>query len=291
MKRERVLSAAVLAASLCGARGSAAAQTPAAPGAGEDKTGIHWTTLPSGEFMMGADDLGADAQPRHGVKVRTFEMAKTLTTFGQYKKCVAAGACAPAHVSDGTCNVYNGSVWVLGKLPASFQGDDQPLVCADWEEAGRFAAWAGGRLPTEAEWEYAARGAGKDRKYPWGDAAATCARAIIAEGGPGCGKRSTWPVCSKTEGNTAQGLCDMAGNVWEWTRDWYHDSYKDAPADASAWESPAGSLRVLRGGSWIRYGKLVRSALRINDAPGARFDNIGFRPVRVPPAEPSSGAR
>ncbi|MFI5362028.1 MAG: formylglycine-generating enzyme family protein [Elusimicrobiota bacterium] len=281
MKREWILSAAFMAASLCGPLGSAAAAGPASGGNG---AAIQWTPIPGGEFTMGADDLGASAQAPHHVKVPAFQMAKTLTTFGQYKKCVAAGACVPAHVSDGTCNVYDGSAWVLGKLPAKFQADDQPLVCVDWDEARRFAAWAGGRLPTEAEWEYAARGAGDDRKFPWGDDAATCDRAIIAQGGLGCGKSATWPVCSKTKGNTAQGLCDMAGNVWEWTQDWYHETYKDAPADASAWESPAGTRRVLRGGSWIRYGKLVRSALRMNDVPSARFDNIGFRPVRIPAA-------
>ncbi|MBI4677510.1 MAG: formylglycine-generating enzyme family protein [Elusimicrobia bacterium] len=246
----------------------------------ERKYAIVWVPIPGGSFMMG-DEEWNNSKPAHRVKVKSFEMSKTEVTNRQYRKCVEAGACTPAHGSDGTCQVYDGSDWKQGDLPASFQGDDQPVVCVDWSQAKAFARWAGGRLPSEAEWEYAARGAGKGRKYPWGNEAPSCRHAVMDDGGMGCGRNSTWPGCSKTAGNTEQGLCDMAGNVWEWTQDWFHDSYNGAPADGSAWEFPAGSRRVARGGSWsnVDAGN-IRAARRSNDDPGNRSDNLGLHVAR-----------
>ena len=155
---------------------------------------------------MGADDLGPDVKPRHTVTVNSFEMAKTLVTVEQYKVCVDAKACTvPSAGPD--CN------WgVPGR-------GKHPVNCVDWQQAQTFSAWEGGRLPTEAEWEYAARSGGRDQKYPWGDSPPTCEKAVFK----GCGT-GTAPVCSKPAGNTAQGLCDAAGNVWEWMEDRYHPS-------------------------------------------------------------------
>jgi formylglycine-generating enzyme required for sulfatase activity len=247
----------------------------ARPRAAAGKAGIEWVTIPGGSFMMGADDLGPWAQPRHKVTVQTFQMAKTLVTNKQYQACVEAGACTAAHVSDGACYASNGRSTSLGNLPDSFQGGDQPVVCVDWEQATAFSRWAGGRLPSEAEWEYAARSAGKDWKYPWGNEDATCERAVIL----GCGS-ATAPVCSKPAGNTQQGLCDMAGNVYEWVQDWHHDSYNGAPTDGSAWESPAGSDRVSRGGSWGIEAWRARSDRRGSNAPGHHGASLGLRPSR-----------
>jgi len=239
-----------------------------------------WCLIPGGSFNMGSNDGDDDERPVHSVTVRTFEMSKTAVTFRQYRACVSAGGCTPAHVDDGTCWIWNGSKWEQGRLPSSFQGDEQPVVCVDWDQAQAYARWAGGRLPTEAEWEYAARSGGRDWKYPWGNENATCERAVMDDGGNGCGRNSTWPVCSKPRGNTTQGLCDMAGNVWEWVQDWYHDSYNGAPTDGSAWERPTGSVRVVRGGSWGRNAGYVRAAVRSYDLPGVRGDLVGFRLAR-----------
>jgi formylglycine-generating enzyme required for sulfatase activity len=262
------------------AKKEGASQSAAKPGpVTADKAGIQWVRIPGGGFMMGTGDL-SETKPVHQVTVKSFQLAKTLVTFGQYNKCVEAGACAPAHVSDGTCFIYDGSIWKQGNLPASFQGVDQPAVCIDWEQAKAFSAWIGGRLPSEAEWEYAARSAGKDWKYPWGNEEATCERAVIDnEGGMDCGREATWPVCSKPKGNSKQGLCDMAGNAWEWVQDWYHGSYDGAPADGSAWED-TGSSRVGRGGSWYSVVGLARSADRYGGDPGMRGCRLGFRPAR-----------
>ena len=253
--------------------GTVSGSEPSRPASGNAlMAGIEWVTIPSGSFMMGADDW-SDRQPRHQVAIKTFQMAKTLVTNKQYLACVQAGACtAPEE----------------GGIRFGSNGDDQPAIDVDWNQARNFCKWAGGRLPSEAEWEYAARSEGKEQKYPWGDEEATCARAVISEDGCshlgsvgcGCGRNATWAVCSRPAGNTEQGLCDMAGNVWEWVQDWYHDSYDGAPADGSAWESPAGSLRVFRGGSWYLSGQLARSANRGRSLPGYSGRALGFRPVR-----------
>ncbi len=232
------------------------------PSPNASAVGIEWVTIPGGSFMMGAGDL-TDTKPRHEVTVETFQMAKTLVTNKQYQACVQAGACTPP-----------------SGIPSDMQADDQPVVDVDWNQAEAFSEWVGGRLPSEAEWEYAARSGGKERKYPWGNQDATCKRAVISADADGCGRNATWPVCSKAAGNTKQGLCDMAGNVWEWVQDRYHGSYDGAPTDGSAWENAAGSSRVMRGGSWHFAARYARSARRGRGAPGYRFSYLGFRPSR-----------
>ena len=225
----------------------------AAPG----KAGIQWVRIPGGTFIMGAAEVGSYAQLQHRVSIKTFEMAKALTTNKQYKACVAAGDCTPA-----------------ASLDPMFGGDDQPVVGVDWRQAQAFAEWAGGRLPSESEWEYAARSGGKDQRYPWGNEEAACSLAVVS----GCGN-STAPVCSKPAGNTRQGLCDMAGNAWEWVQDWYHPSYEGAPADGSAWED-SGVPRVYRGGAWYSAGEYALAAYRGFHDPDYRFDGLGFRVAR-----------
>jgi formylglycine-generating enzyme required for sulfatase activity len=219
---------------------------------------------------MGSSPGDSDEKPAHRVTVASFQMGKSEVTVGQYRRCVQAGSCT-APDTGGNCN------W--GKSVR----EDHPVNCVDWDQARAFATWAGARLPSEAEWEYAARSGGRSQTYPWGDEAPTCSRAVMDDGGTGCGRKSTWPVCSKAAGNTAQGLCDMAGNVWEWVQDWYHDTYAGAPTDGSAWESPTGSSRVARGGSWNFDAWILRASSRNWGRPGNRRSYLGFRLVRSIP--------
>ena len=230
------------------------------------EAGIEWVSIPGGTFPMGSTSGSSDEKPVHEVTLSSFELAKSEVTVRQYRACVDARACtAPGTGSH--CN------W------AEPGRDDHPINCVDWDQAVAFSRWVGGRLPTEAEWEYAARSGGRAQEYPWGDAQATCTYAVMDDGsGNGCGRDSTWPVCSKPPGHSAQGLCDMAGNVWEWVSDGYGDYPSGAQRDPSGYGT--GSGRVIRGGSWGNDAWGLRAAYRSGIVPGYRGYYLGFRPAR-----------
>ncbi|MCD6497959.1 MAG: SUMF1/EgtB/PvdO family nonheme iron enzyme [Deltaproteobacteria bacterium] len=230
-----------------------------------DSASLTWITIPGGTFQMGSTAVQSDEQPVHSVTVPGFEMTQSEVTVRQYGACVTAGSCT-APGTGGMCN-WNDPGY-----------EDHPVNYVDWSQAVAFCTWAGGRLPSEAEWEYAARSGGQNIEYPWGNDEATCSYAVGDHGcGGGCGTGRTMARCSKPAGNTAQGLCDMAGNVWEWVQDWWHGDYNGAPTDGSAWESPSGSSRVLRGGSFDYGMTYLRAAYRRGDAASVQYDNIGFR--------------
>jgi formylglycine-generating enzyme required for sulfatase activity len=153
------------------------------------------------------------------------------------------------------------------------------VTYVNWQQAKAFAEFAGARLPTEAEWEYAAKSGGQDIVYPWGNEEPNCDRLNFNQ----C-VGDTTPVCTYATGNTAQGLCDMAGNVWEWVEDDWHDSYEGAPVDGSAYiDNPRGSGRVFRGGSWLHVAGTVRAAYRDGGDPSRANDFRGFRLARSAP--------
>ena len=244
------------------------------PSAGAPSVPIEWVTIPGGKFAMGTDsgEKGfEDAKPVHEVTIKTFDMSKTLVTVEQYAECVIKGGCTEPATGD-YCN------W--GVTGRQFH----PVNCVEWDQASEYAKFKGARLPSESEWEYAATSGGKNQKYPWGNDKPTCDKAVMyGNGGYGCGARSTMPVCSKTAGNSAQGLCDMAGNVWQWVQDKYRNSYKGAPVDGSAFEEAEGSYWVVRGGSFYADDfRLVRADYRFSHGygvPGGRF-GFGFRLAR-----------
>ena len=243
---------------------------------GEECPAIDWVHIAGGSFEMGSNDADAypDEQPVHGVDVPDFELAKAEATVSDYRKCVDAGACTEPG-GTGDCN------WgVAGR-------DDHPVNCLSWYQAREFSTWVGGRLPSEAEWEYAARSCGRDQRYPWGDQVATCKYATMDQdedpdnGNEGCGVNSTWPACSLPAGNTAQGLCDMAGNVCEWVEDDMHSDYIGAPEDGSPWvDDQRPPARVERGGSWLHGPLGCRTTYRNFWGPSDKMFHLGVRPAR-----------
>ena len=165
---------------------------------------------------------------------------------------------------------------------------NHPLNYATWTQASAFCAWVGGRLPSEAEWEFAARNRGQDVTYPWGESEPTCDEAVIAQSedsGWGCGEGHSLQVCSRPAGNTEQGLCDMSGNVIEWVADEWHENYTGAPGDGSAWiESSETTVRVIRGGSY-RYVSdtgILTTTGRSHYSSDLGEPDLGFRCVREP---------
>ena len=182
--------------------------------------------------------------------------ARSETTVAQYRACVEAGECEFKHHETKSDHRYCN--WGYGDR------DDHPMNCVDWYGADQFCRWAGGRLPTEQEWETEA-GAGGSREYPWGSEEPSCSRCVMGDIGKGCGKDRTWPVCSKRQGDSVSGLCDMAGNVWEWTSSWYDSEEKG---------------RVLRGSSWRdEYPSVFRASLRNLNSPDDKAYSYGFRCV------------
>ena len=225
--------------------------------------------VPAGAFAMGSLDGDDDERPVHVVSVAAFTIGATEVTARGYGACVAAAACPPA--GDGP--------YCTGAVPARA---DHPINCVAWSDAKAFCAWVGGRLPTEAQWEYAARGPSA-RTYPWGDAPP---RAQLCWDGPGSelglGKRrGTCPVGRYPDGRGPFGALDMAGNVWEWTADAYSEDYgAEALSAAATAIAGARALRVVRGGTWFGYdADDVRAALRFRVRPEARNYGIGFRCV------------
>ncbi len=227
--------------------------------------------IPAGHFTMGAEDGDADEQPPHLVMLSAFSIDQTEVTVSAYARCVEAGTCTkPKDWS--LCNFGKGG------------RDHHPINCVTWADADRYCRWAGKRLPTEAEWEYAAR-ASDGRRFPWGNPPPNCDRAVMPtlQLGPGCGTDSTWPVGSKKAGASPWGLSDMAGNVAEWVADRYSDVYyKSAPQQDPQGPS-SGSDRVLRGGGWKdSRPSYLRSSYRYGAAPVVSADDTGFRCARSP---------
>lgn len=228
-----------------------------------------------GTFTMGSprneEGRSNDEGPQRQVTIAPFAIGKTEVTFDQWDACVAAGGCNGYRPDD---------EWGRGS---------QPVINVSWQDAQAYVDWLAEktgkpyRLPTEAEWEYAAR-AGTTTPFSFGSTISTVqanydGNYVYGAGTKGEDRQRTVPAGSLPA--NPWGLYEVHGNLWEWVEDCYHDSYKGAPADGRAWVENSCSVRVFRGGSWSYLPGFLRSAYRGGLEPGYRNIAVGFRVART----------
>ena len=220
------------------------------------KEGLKYVWIPPGTFMMGCssgdNECNSDEKPAHQVTItKGFWMGQTEVTVGAYKRFVAAtGQQMPFAPS------FN-SGWTK---------ENMPIVDVTWNDAQAYCGWAGGRLPTEAEWEYAARAGGTEARYGPLDE--------VAWYDQDSGNQSHDVSQKRANGF---GLHDMLGNVWEWINDWYDEHYYQGSPAQDPQGPASGTLRVLRGGSWSASSRVVRVSIRLRFVPTIRLNYYGFR--------------
>jgi formylglycine-generating enzyme required for sulfatase activity len=239
----------------------------------DKKTGMAFILIPPGEFDMGSNDGKASEKPVRRVHLANpFWLGKYPVTNAEFQRFLEDNPAGkpPAYWND-----------------SKFNDPRQPVVGVSWDDAQAFCQWAGCRLPTEAEWEYACR-AGTKTVFYFGDALSSSQANF--EGNFPYGGAAKGPYLEKTSpvgsyAPNAFGLYDMHGNVWEWCQDHWHDNYKAAPVDGSAWldaNADKGAPRVVRGGGWNGNARYCRSACRYGYEPASRSIIVGFRLLLAP---------
>jgi formylglycine-generating enzyme required for sulfatase activity len=221
--------------------------------------------VPRGEFTMGSNTGFAHEQPVHRVALDAFYMDKYEVTVGQYTRFLEATSLdAPPD-------------WIMMNQPAH---QKRPVVNMDWSDANLYCRWAGKRLPTESEWEKAARGT-DGRIYPWGNDPLDRLHANYG--------KDTWsnhtalaPVGSLEAGQSPYGIYGLAGNAWEWVNDWYDKDYYEKSPSQNPDGPQQGATKVLRGGSWYSNLGYLKSTYRFSIKPSARDSDFGFRCSKTP---------
>jgi formylglycine-generating enzyme required for sulfatase activity len=223
--------------------------------------------IPAGEFWMGVDGMIGleDEKPRHKVWLDAYSMDLYEVTVTRYARFLAATHREPP------------SYWETVKLA---EHGDRPVIGVDWADADAYCHWAGKRLPTEAEWEKAARGT-DERSYPWGSQKPAPDLANYALGARFSYSQVLRPVGSYDKAKSPYGLFDMGGNVWEWTQDWYDGAYYGKSPERNPAGPEQGQFKVLRGGSWSDMAKYMLTYGRFKLLPTTRNSYTGFRCART----------
>lgn len=245
----------------------------------DEKTGVDMVYIPGGTFRMGVQDGDEDAQPVHRVRLDPYFLDATEVTNGAYSICVDEGSCLAPLSPNAT---YHSSYY------GDDAYDDYPVIFVRWDQAQNFCEWRGGRLPTEAEWEFAAGfklAIAQTLKFPWGDVMnepnanfcdtnCTDARRNVEFDD---GHRDTAPVASYPQGRSPYGIYDMSGNVMEWVFDWYSARYYAESSDVNPMGPLEGEAKVLRGGSWFSDLEDLQVSARGLFVPEVARANLGFR--------------
>jgi formylglycine-generating enzyme required for sulfatase activity len=233
-----------------------------------EKDGSTLVLIPAGAFLMGSN-LGYPAErPEHCAFIDAFYLSSSLVTNEQYARFVQETGHHVPYLDDRRAQREN---WDQETSLYPSERTRHPVVLVSWRDAQAYCEWAGGRLPTEAEWERAARGGMEGRLYPWGDRIDSSLANYDNQNG-------TTPVGSYPP--NAYGLHDMAGNVWEWVADWYNPRYYACSPSDNPPGPELGLTKVLRGGAWLLFPEFCRVAYRFRNSPDFRFNLIGFRLAR-----------
>jgi formylglycine-generating enzyme len=236
------------------------------------KDGAPMVLIPEGSFPMGVPhgdrDGGRDEYPRHDVFVNNFYIDKFELTNSRYLEFVkATNHRIPQNPKNATRNLWEGDT-ITESLA------DRPVINVDWADANAYCQWAGKRLPTEAEWEKAAKGTA-DRRFPWGNVEPTNKHLNFNQ--QWIGEKTLMPVGSYELGKSPFGVYDMAGNVWEWVNDWYDAKYYEKSPAKNPMGPESGTKRVLRGSGWQNETPTVRIFTRVDSDPTIRNESTGFR--------------
>ena len=236
--------------------------------------------ISAGTFTMGSDNRAADEKPKHKVYLDAYYISKYEVTNAEYYEFWKLQTDSPQKTSQHTPENFT-HLPQIGDWPArAEQFPNHPVVGVSWHDVNAYAAWKGMRLPTEAEWEKAARGY-TDRIWPWGNAIEPHANTDANDDGY---ENRIAPVGSFPKGKSYYGVMDMAGNVWEWTADWYSDVYYWSSSQAAAKRpkknptgASVGSWRVIRGGSWLDTIARCSTTFRLYLYPNLKTSFVGFR--------------
>jgi len=254
----------------------------------EPKSDHDMVFIQGGEFLMGSNDGGDDEKPEHIVKVNNFYMSKYEVTNSQFCNFLkdrgnqSEGGVTWLDISDSDCQIIKRNARFVPK--SGFE--TYPVILVSWYGARAYCRWAGGRLPTEAEWEYAARGGNKSRGYKYSGSNSVNEVAWYNGNSANISNnlykgKGTHPVGQKLPNEL--GLYDMSGNVWEWCSDWYEKNYYQNSSQDNPQGSSSGKYRVLRGGSWYVIVRVCRCSDRFRFNPNCRFSDLGFRIIQGSP--------